>query len=286
LAKATTAVAEKPTAGTAVVDAGEYAGYEADSGLGTENQSSSDWTIPLLQINQPTSKEAKREDDSIKIGTILNRTTGESYSGKEGIAFIPCFTKHTANRWTDINKGGGYKGEFDLNDPEVVRAKNAAQKFGKWHVEGTDDDFVETFTVYGVALVGEDIFAAAIPMASTNIKPYQNWMSGHKMLSIVTPNGKRITNLPLFAHRYRLTTARQERGEQTWYIWQVSYDGEDAKSCRLAYGSDLYDTAKGLHEAIKAGTAKLDTSGYDRGDMGDTGGQQRAASTTDEEPPF
>src|SRR5690242_478415 len=79
-------------------DMAMYEGYEADRGAGFENQTAEDISVPFIEILQSNSPEVAVEDGP-RPGTLINRTTGEIFPGKDGIPFIPAVTNHVVVEW-------------------------------------------------------------------------------------------------------------------------------------------------------------------------------------------
>lgn len=276
---AESAVAIKEDAAAGIYDYGE------DVGSGFQNQTSDDVAIPFISIVQSNSQEMTEDsfkEKGIEAGMIINRTTGDLY---KALSFIPAYTDHKFVEWVPIDDGGGYVGDYEIDDPVVLKCKSE-QPLGKYKLEG-GNELIETFYVYGVLVTEEgDHMPAVIPFASTNIKAYKDWQFRAKSIMIKIPGGRRV-NPPLFAHRYKLTTLFQKRDKQSWYKFDtVQYDGENAVAARLSPSSELYQDARSVMDGISAGTMKVDHKNADRG----TGTRQDSAPAKadegDEEVPF
>jgi hypothetical protein len=247
-----------PPEGT--TDMAIYEGYEADVGMGFEGQTAEDISVPFLEVLQPGSPEVQGED-GLKSGQIINRTTGEFYSGKDGVAFIPVTTQHVVVEWVPRDNGGGIVGTHQLDDPMIVKVR-ASQPLGKYTHPENGNDLIETFYVYGIFCPpdGAAPHPAVIAFSSTKIKPYKDWMFRARSIVIALPNGRKLTKLPLFSHRYLLTSVFVEKNNYKWYNWLVKFDGENAEGARIAPNDELYATAKSLCEDIAAGRKVADTA--------------------------
>lgn len=247
--------AEQQQAGT---DMAVYEGYEADRGAGFENQTAEDISVPFIEVLQAQSPEVMVEDGP-KAGTFINRTTGEIFSGKEGVAFIPAVTSHVVVEWVPREKGGGIVGTYDLDDPLIVKVRNE-QPLGKYTHPTNGNDLIETFYVYGLFIPpdGSAPHPAVLAFSSTRIKAYKDWMFRARSIVIALPDGRKLTKLPLFSHQYRLTTVAQENTKGKWSGLLVKFNGDNAEAARIAPNADLYVMAKGLCEDVNAGRKKAD----------------------------
>ena len=279
-----TDVAEQK-AGT--TDLAVYEGYEEDRGAGFENQTSEDISVPFIEVLQAQSPEVMSEGSELKAGTFINRTTGEVYEGKKGIAFVPATTQHVVVEWVPRDKGGGIVAVHPL-DSELIKRVRATQPLGKYTHPENGNDLIETFYVYGMAVPegeGEAPYPAVVAFSSTRIKPYKDWMFRARAIVITLPNGRKLTKLPLFSHRYRLVTVFQENNQGKWYNLQVRFDGDNAEAARIAPNDELYVMCKQLSEDVGAGRKVADTDSVGSG--GDaTDASPRKGSTEQEEAPY
>lgn len=267
MAKTENAVTETKTNLPSVdVDYGDYAG------AGFENQDRSDYSIPFLAVLQGLSPELETLENA-KPGHILNKVTQEVASGKEGVAFVPCYTQHVYVEWVPRDAGGGIVGVHELTSPVVAEAR-ANAKVGKF-ILANGNELIETFYVYGI-LVGEngETSQAVIAFTSTKIKKYKAWMTKARTIQIRLPDGRRI-NPPLFAHRYRLKTVKEKNSKGEFYNWDVTFDGATAEECRLAPSSELFQEAAQVMELVKSGAAKADYS-TETGSEAEAGGEEAA----------
>lgn len=267
---------EKAAAGGVPV---EYEAYAEDQGMGYDNQTADDISIPFIDILQSNSPECKGEDPEGKPGMIVNRSSGQIYDGKTGgAAFIPVYTEHNMTEWVPLDKGGGLVGSYSMDDP-LVKEVRATQPLGKYKKPNSENELVETFYVYGIFVPpGEDSqpHPAVMAMSSTKIKPYKDWMFQARGVVIPLPDGRKIKP-PLWAHRYRFTTKFVEKNNYSWWNWVIRFDGSGASDARIAPNDDLYMLGKSLYEDISSGIKKADTESLRREEQdgtpkkGDTG---------------
>lgn len=249
------AVQEDKTTALVVAD---YAAYAEDAGAGYENQTSEDISVPFLEILQSNSPETQVEDGP-RPGTIINRTTGEIWKGSEGIAFIPATTSHVVVEWVPREKGGGIVATHELDSP-LIQQVRSSQPLGKYVHPESRNDLIETFYVYGIMVDGDQFYPAVMAFSSTRIKPYKDWMFRARSIVIALPDGRKITKLPLFSHRYRLTTVAAENNKGKWHTLQVRFDGENAEAARIAPNNELYLIAKQLCSDVNEGRKMADTA--------------------------
>lgn len=275
------AVVEQQQAAT---DLAIYEGYEEDRGAGFENQTAEDISVPYIEVLQAQSPEVMVEDGP-KPGTFINRTTGEIFSGKEGVPFIPACTQHVVVEWVPREKGGGIVGVHQLED-ELIRKVRAEQPLGKYVHPTNGNDLIETFYVYGIFLPtdGSAPHPAVIAFSSTRIKPYKDWMFRARSIVITLPNNRKLTKLPLFSHRYRLTTVAAENNKGKWQTLVVRFDGDNAEAARVAPNDDLYLFAKQLCEDVNAGKRAADTSNVGSRDDAVDGAPQRGDTESEDAP--
>lgn len=267
----------------------EYEAYAEDAGMGYDNQTADDISIPFIDILQSGSPECKGEDPLGKPGQIINRSSGEIYAGKDGgAAFVPVYTEHVMTEWVPLDKGGGLVATYSMDDP-LVRKVRSEQPLGKYkHPSGNGNELVETFYVYGIFIPpGEDSspHPAVMAFSSTKIKPYKDWMFQARSVIITLPDGRKITKLPLWAHRYRFTTKFVEKNNYSWWNWVIRFDGAGATEARNAPDSELYALGKNLYEEVSSGMRKADTESLRREEQ-DAEATGKKGDTSSEKAPY
>lgn len=275
----TSALALAGSTGNAALDIYKESYHGEDAGAGLDNQTNADIGIPFLMMLQPGSPQVQGEDAPAKAGMWANTTSGEFFSGKDGITFIPALTEHVAVEWVPRDNGGGLV-ETHSMDSALVKECQAKQAIGAWkHPQlwrpGLSEDelkkindIVETFYVYGVFVHPEtgDAAPATIAFSSTHIKSYRDWM--YKVRSVVIPlgDGRKLTSreLPLWALAWQLRADKREKNGFTWYVPVTGFAANTAVEALVAPGTPLYDAAKSVYEGVKSGARKADTSGLSR----------------------
>ena len=232
----------------------EAADYAEFAGGGFENHTSEDYTIPFISILQALSPQLQ-EDDSLKSGMLFNTVTGEAFSGKDGVAFIPATTAHEFVEFKPREAGGGFLGRHDVDSAVVKHAKEASVEFGKYRTPD-GNELTETFNVYGIALLPDGtIQQAVIAFSGSKIKKYKAWMTKAKTIQIQLPDGRRIP-APLFAHVYRLRTVTEKNSKGQFANFDISFDGENAAAARLLPSSALFQEAVAIKDLLSTGQAR------------------------------
>lgn len=289
-------------AGGALATADDYSMYEEDSGSRTR-LSSEDVSIPFLEILQSNSPECQGEDGA-RPGQIVNRTTGEIFSGKTGITVLPVDRQHLMVEWRPREAGGGVVAQHSM-DSDIAKHVRATQPLGKYkHPAGMNEarneeelkkvnDLIETFYVYVIVIPEaeegsepEAPYPAVLAFSSTKIKPYKDWMFRLDGLMGTNPETGRKFKWPWFAHRYRLTTETINKNNYTWCNWIIRFDGSKADECRVAATSDEYQLARTLKQQIADGTKVADTESLKREDgaAADEGGTRRGDTGSEKAP--
>lgn len=267
----------------------DLAAYAQDQGGGFENQTRDDVAVPWIVILQPGSPEVQGEDAIGKSGQIINKTTAEIFTAKDGLDFVPATTLHKMVEWKPKNpdgSGGGYVATHDHESPLSVKVRST-QPLGKYKHPENGNDLVETYYVYGLVVNRADstYYPAVMAFPSTFIKPYQNWMFTARSIMIQLPNGGKV-NPPLWAHKYTIRTDKVVKGSHTWYIPKVSFAGADAASSRLSASSDIYKQARDIKDAVNAGDLVADDSALSRDSAVQTDDAPKQGDTSAADAPY
>jgi len=262
---ATTAMTPHPE--TQALEAFEYG---EDAGQGFENQDMSDRKLPIIELLQSNSPEVVESKGKVYAGSFRNSVTGAVY---DEIYFVPAITDHAWTEWIGRDDGGGFRGRH-RKDAKVVAdavARNDGRAIGKLKVpqpptkEGKpqpDHELVESFEIYAILYGAKDdeiLGFAMIPFTSTKIKIYRAWNSAIGNFA-PTINGKKLRTgqVPIFAHRVRMTSEMETKGTNTYMVPVLSpaNGGDDLKNSLLPKSDPRYLEAKKLHDDVLAGLAK------------------------------
>ena len=262
----------------AQTDWGEYAG------VGSEDTSSSDYSIPFINLLQSGSPQV--EDDNppgAKAGMYHNSVTDELY---ESFVFQPCVQLHKVVEWKPRGEGGGGgKGFVAVHElsSEVYKdalAANGGSPYGKLKNPKNGNDLIETYYLYGYILNEEgtdSVGFAVVAFSSTKIKSLKNFNTSVDMIK---------GRPPKFAHRMKFTSTKEKNTEgQSYYTTHISPFLENWKASMLnpKDHKSLLDDGMGFREMVLSGQASAD---YEK--QGDSGQSGSGATGTEsgEEVPF
>lgn len=269
---ASTALEKQGTKAVVAFDFGE------DAGAGFENQTADDTSVPFLNIIQSNSPIVN-ENEAARPGMLINTVTKEMYSGKTGVWFVPCYTRHVYTEFAPRNSGGGFKGMHELDSPIVLAAleRNKREKgdFGDYYTEDNKggNELIETFYVYGCIVDETSVLTmVVVAFTSTKIKIYKNWMTRCRTFQVPTPDGRK-QSVPMFANLTVITTEFEKRPSGDSYNFRVaSAVNNDLAASLMAPDDPRYLQAKAFKAMVEAGTAKIDYNKQDGGASGTGGG--------------
>lgn len=210
MSKNEVATIEEDKKAVAVLDYGD------ESGSGFETMTNDDMSVPFLAILQSNSPQVEEKDpEGAEPGKLFNTVTRELTAGDQGVVFLPVHFERAYVEWVPRNKGGGFVGLHDPESDVVKKAieDNDGKKFGKLHVG--DNELIETKYMYGLVLddAGKEVQGfAVISFTSTKIKPFNDWVTGMRLVK-----GKP----PMFANRARLKTVKQKNEHGTFHNFRI-----------------------------------------------------------------
>lgn len=255
------ALATQGTTAMAALDYGDDA-VVVGSGpaKGFEHQTSADGSIPfitLLQAGTPAVAESKVE--GARAGMFMNTVTQQLWSNPDGVLFVPATTRHQYTEFVPREKGGGFRGQHEINSPIVKAAISASKDFGKYRHPENGNELVETFYVFGVICDGEFAMGQAlITFTSTKIKRYKNWISIVRAHTVPHPRDQSQKLIPpLYAHLTRLTSELDKNDKGTFWV-PILKPAKGSIDLSLIPPSDQrYQAAKVCKELVDSGAAKV-----------------------------
>ena len=211
----------EPVEETAVIEKPEMSlaerSIQQKNGLGMENTTAEDITIPYAKLMQSKSPEVE-EEDIAKVGDILNSLTKESY-GKE-ILIIPLQHRKKRIWWKPRVDGGGILcGSSNSIEPDMgeMHAKRCHLcENQKWN--GNVPPLCTLFHDYPALVLHEDREPEMIFLSfgKTSFKT-----AGQKLISLAQSVGGNI-----FACKYKLSTSTEKNSEgQTYKIFNIDPAG-------------------------------------------------------------
>jgi hypothetical protein len=272
--KSSTAVAKKEATSGAVA---AYDGY--DGATGFEGMDSSELAIPFLNLLQANSEVVGNGDGAA--GDLYNNVMETVYPGADGVAIIPVARQRVYVEWVPVDDGGGLVAIHEPDSQFVTEALDAAEdRLNPRCGPDGKHELVETIYLYALLLDDDGGFErVVVSFTSTKLKQYKKLMTKASSQVLALDGGRKI-RLPLWAHRYRLTTFRDEnkRG-QKYHNFKIEFDAETAKECRYAPADSLFQEAEAFNAMVSDGAAKADMSTADKSDA-------KGGTADDDEVPF
>jgi hypothetical protein len=260
-----------------------------DAGMGSEDATSDDMSVPFIKIAQKLSEELDKRNskyiEGMEEGDFFNTASLVVYSGEQGFWFIPVKFIRKYLQWTPRDKGGGFGGE---HGPEIMDKTTPGEKGENYLPNG--DEIVITGTWFGL-IVDDDgnlIDQAVISLAKTQLKKSKTLMTRLKSVALPHPSGKGKFNPPIFYNRVKVTSVPESNDQGNWMGWKFELSGS-VFDFPNDTGGELYDAAKMLLEAVDSGRVKAaDPSAAGNDDVGgaDTGARDGRAQDPDKEIPF
>lgn len=242
-----------PAASTVLANPLDYGDY---AGAGFEGMSKDDYAVPflrVLQTNSPQIEGGTAGIDGAKAGMIFNNVTRELIDGKTGVPFVPVAREHNFVEYVPRDAGGGFVGLRDIGDPLVAALREKQGAFGRLKTDaGTE--LVETYYVFGLALLSDRRLMSVVGFSSTQIKFYRSWMTYADGL-VLNVDGREVKP-PLFAHRWRLGSLPDKNKKGSFFSWRVNLDGSDAAACRLPKSDPVFQDAAAFYERVRKGKVK------------------------------
>ena len=211
-------------------------------GAGMEDMTADDYAIPFIKIVQKASPIIDNNPDA-RPGMFYNSVSGDIYNE---LILIPCGFKKEIVEWADRDSGDGIQGTHPWDTPlmkETVPNEKGLPTFPPGH-ERAGHHMIETRYHYVYVIVPDtgETFPALIAMSSTQHKRSRRWaaLMGTKMLTI---NGKR-QRAPSFAFKYKATTEKESRDQNTWYSWVITSDEQVTEDWLAAECISFYKSIK------------------------------------------
>jgi len=231
----------------AKLPAGLAEAFEADSGVGFEEVTSSDIQIPFLRIIQALSPQLKKNDPAFIAGAsqgdIFNTVTSKVWEADVGVSVLPVFFQMKFLEFVPRSQGGGFEGELSADSDEVRTASR--DKDSGMEVLNNGNELVRSAQHY-IKIVHDDgtLENAIVDMKKTQLKKSRLWMS---MMMMQKHKG---ATLPSFANTYRLKSVEDGNDKGSWGSWSISLEGQVSSL-------EAYREAKDLHGSISSGELKI-----------------------------
>lgn len=246
------AVAKKQDA-----DVAAWGNYEGPTGF--EGTDKSELAIPFINLLQSNSEMV--EAGKAKAGQFFNNIMETVH---DDLKIIPCAKQRVFVEWIPVDDGGGFVGVHEPSSDFVVEAiaKNGNNTIGM-KVNDGKHDLVETMYLYVLVQDGSDWQRAVIGFSSSKLKKYRQFLM--KATSQTLLVGDRKIQLPLWAHRWHLTSTEEvsKANGRKFKNLSLAFDGETAKDCLLTPADPLFHAGQDFHDMVVKGMAKADHSTVD-----------------------
>jgi hypothetical protein len=210
--------------------------------MGSEDMERNDITLPRLALCQSLTPQKKKTNPNyipeLEDGMFFNTVTGEIYG--ESLEVVPLFFGKSRIFFEDINKGGGMK-------CQSLNAKNG----GKLHPDSCEscphaqwEENKPTCGLYYnyVSLVYPRMELIVVSMKSTALKVARSWNS---MI--------RLTNLPMFAKVYNISSAEETKNQNTYSQFKIAP--------KKYVDQEFFAAAKTFFEDLHEKNIEVDTTG-------------------------
>ena len=199
---------------------------EALAGLGMEQVTPDDMSIPFLRILAQLSPQVNKRDGAYvhgaEPGFVYNTVSNEAYPGEEGILVIPCYYNRRLVEWKPREKGGGYVTSYPAADPII----NTTYRDDRGNDVLPNGNILSKTAQFFVILLHPENGPqrCLVSMTSTQLKKARKWTTQMQSLTATGKNGNLFT-LPMMSQVYRLRTVEERNDKGSWFGWEISRVG-------------------------------------------------------------
>ncbi len=222
-----------------------------DAGLGAEDASADDMTIPFLRIAQALSDEVdKRHSAYIKgleVGDFFNSATQKVWPNKKGLHLIPVLFQRKYIEWKPNR--GGYVQEHNSTIMGQVTRTDGADLLDN----GNEVVLHATWYCLVVDLKTGETEQVVMDLSKTQHKKSRSLVTKLKSISLVNGSGQRF-NPPTFYNLVHVHSVGESNDYGRWEGWDIKMDGNVLEG--VAGGVEVYNIAKALHDSVAKGDIK------------------------------
>tara|TARA_R100001163_G_C5035218_1_gene174546 strand:+ start:250 stop:1020 length:771 start_codon:yes stop_codon:yes gene_type:complete len=223
----------------------------ADAGKGAEEIKSDDVSTPLLKILHQLSPECNERDpkhvDGAKPGMIYASGFGQLIDGQKGLDVVIAHSHTRFPEWQERGDSASAPVGTHLEIPaDAVEERN-----GRYRLP--NGNYVEkTAYFYVLAMVGNELKPAVIPMRSSNLSPARELNNLIKNLRFSDADGS--FNPAAYSAVYNLKTVGKTAGSKSWHVYKPSR----VRNLDVAKNDDaeIYEVAAQLKASVSKGAAK------------------------------
>lgn len=223
---------------------------------GLENVDQSDLLLPRLGLCQALSPQRRKSDSSyiegLNEGELFNTVTKEIYG--EEIEIVALFFFKNRIKFNPIEEGGGIDciSINGVDGGRICPDGCSACKFSVWgngETEGDATNDSPLCTVYHnfMAFAMKDNSPVAMSFKSTGLKVSKQFLAS-----------VRLTNMPMYARKYKITVKEMSSGQNHWFEKQINFIGFPT--------AEEYKNFEHQYKQLKAMNVQVDMSG----EAGDT----------------
>lgn len=223
-----------------------------------------DFLIPMAKVLGPQSPEVLKGNPALvkgaEAGDILIKNAPKPLvKAEQGLLFQPCFRDEAVIEWLARGKGGGGGSGFVARHPHdyletsdnVKRVQDPNAKTSKdarmiWINAKTGNSLTHTRYVSGYMISDNSPpMPLVLPFSSTGHTVAKQW--NMMMANQRLPNSD--TPVDIWLVYYRVSTKLRTRGDQSWYIFDVSNAAKDGAPMFIKTREDA-DRGRNLHESL------------------------------------
>ena len=247
------AVAGKSTAVSKVVD---FNSFEDFANEGMEAVSAADLSIPYLRILAQLSPQVNKRDGAYvqgaEAGMIYNTVENTVFNGEEGVSVIPCYYRRVWVEWKPREKGGGFVGSYNVNDP--ISKTTYRNDTGKDVLP--NGNILENTAEFYVLLLTQDggVKRCLITMTASQLKKARKWVTQMQTRTGRGESGN-VFVMPMMSGIYNLTTVEERNDKGSWFGWEVSF--VETLDPKIPEEKALFEMGREFGASVRAGEVKI-----------------------------
>jgi hypothetical protein len=257
-APATPAVVEESSKALVISEAMDF---EQFRGAGLEEVRTEDLSIPFLRILAQLSPQVNKRDgkyiQGAEPGMMFNTVTNELFDGEKGVLVIPAYYHRKYIEWVPKEKGGGFKGSYDTDNPIVKRTtKNERGE----DILPNGNLLSNTAQFFILLLTESGPQRCLLAMSSTQLKRARKWLSVINNIIERGKDGKMFT-MPMMSHIYRVRTVEERNDKGSWFGYDITM--ERRLSLRDEEDAMLFAMAMEFNKGVRTGEVQVKESDLD-----------------------
>lgn len=247
---------------TALVNAEDLNFLSQDAGLGTENLTTRDLSIPFISILQTNSPQVSKKDGEYipgaEAGMFLNSALNTVYDGDEGICLVPVHYELRAAEWRPRKSGGGLVKDFGTDVSVAESLITSKDPVTNKSLTQAGTEIVIAGTHYVLLCMNGTYVPAVVVLSATQLKKSRRW---NGLMSSLTLSKDGKTFRPAsFAMSYLATTVSESNEKGSWYGWKIVTNlwliNPTPGGKSFPNGLEVYKAAKDFRQAILEGSVR------------------------------